>query len=257
MQSSAISVSNSIGFDDPNTIPPLLRQSWSHKYDAEKSIVDVLSPAEQQSLILHATRVSTMANSAGSFSDIVNATSELVRGLIRKNTLTNSFLRVILHLINSLPETGVNLKYKSMEDFLEKYPEMSVRDERERQRLLQTANWMHILFQIIPAKKNKGVALDVVPKFVEGYGATYITGSGQTRPTCDRVKIYECEGNVLPAKRYKWKAKKTNKQKRPYRKKTVAKHQQHSPLKIERKQRDQAYRKLIPDDFIFASAAIV
>ena len=37
--------------------------------------------------------------------------------------------------------------------------------------------------------------------FAEGNGATYITGSGQTDATSDRVQIYETEGNVKPIKR--------------------------------------------------------
>ena len=72
-------------------------------------------------------------------------------------------------------------------------------------------------------QKNKGLALDVVPKFVEGFTATYITGSGQTRQTADRVKIYEREGNVQPAKRYKWKAKGPVEPKRVYKKRDVRK----------------------------------
>jgi hypothetical protein len=37
--------------------------------------------------------------------------------------------------------------------------------------------------------------------FVEGNGVHYVTGSGQTQPTKDRVTIYEIEGNVTPVKR--------------------------------------------------------
>jgi hypothetical protein len=36
---------------------------------------------------------------------------------------------------------------------------------------------------------------------VEGNEVKYITGSGQTQPTKDRVTIYEVEGNVTPFKR--------------------------------------------------------
>jgi hypothetical protein len=41
---------------------------------------------------------------------------------------------------------------------------------------------------------------------IEGFDAIYITGSGQTKQTADRVKIYEAEGDITPTKRYKWKA---------------------------------------------------
>ena len=50
----------------------------------------------------------------------------------------------------------------------------------------------------MPPKKNKGLAIQVIPKLVEGYSAKYITGSGQTHATADRVHIYEIEGCVRP-----------------------------------------------------------
>lgn len=43
----------------------------------------------------------------------------------------------------------------------------------------------------------------VIPKIVEGWKACYITGSGQTQATADRVHIYETEGCVRPGKRVK------------------------------------------------------
>jgi hypothetical protein len=46
----------------------------------------------------------------------------------------------------------------------------------------------------------------VIPKLIEGFDAIYITGSGQTKQTADRVKIYETEGGITPTKRFKWKA---------------------------------------------------
>jgi hypothetical protein len=45
------------------------------------------------------------------------------------------------------------------------------------------------------------LALAVVTKFVEGNEACYITGSGQTTATTDRVLIYQKEGQVVPNKR--------------------------------------------------------
>jgi hypothetical protein len=48
----------------------------------------------------------------------------------------------------------------------------------------------------------------VIPKLVEGNGVQYVTGSGQTQPTRDRVTVYEREGNVQPIKRLHRKSKK-------------------------------------------------
>lgn len=56
-------------------------------------------------------------------------------------------------------------------------------------------------FKYLPARKNKGLAVQIIPKLVEGWNAKYVTGSGQTRATADRVFIFETEGGVTPAHR--------------------------------------------------------
>eukprot|EP00981_Chlorochromonas_danica_P006836 scaffold1493_cov172-Ochromonas_danica.AAC.14 len=67
---------------------------------------------------------------------------------------------------------------------------------------------MAILFTLITARKNKGLAMQVVPKIVEGWHVKYVTGSGQTRLTANRVQIFEFEGNTKANHRGKVKAKK-------------------------------------------------
>ena len=90
-------------------------------------------------------------------------------------------------------------KYESLEAFLDAYDEsFSKHLKSEQVKLFQTANWMCAFFNYVPAKKNKGLILQVIPKLVEGSGAKYITGSGQTQATKDRVFIYELEGGVKP-----------------------------------------------------------
>jgi hypothetical protein len=97
-------------------------------------------------------------------------------------------------------------KYKCMPDFLQEYNgEFDKVDSAEQVKLFHTANWMQILFKMVPAKKNKGLAIHVIPKLVEGFSVKYITGSGQTKATADRVQIFEHEGNVKPFQRGKWK----------------------------------------------------
>jgi len=104
------------------------------------------------------------------------------------------------------PET---LKYQTIHEFLSHYPEFYHIPEQEQTLLWHTANWMHELFQMIPAYKNKGLAIMIVPKLIEGWDAKYITGSGQKEVTANRVKIFENEGNVKPNSRGKqtWKSK--------------------------------------------------
>lgn len=62
---------------------------------------------------------------------------------------------------------------------------------------------MNILFRYIPARKNKGLAIAIIPKLVEGWFTKYVTGSGQKKSTADRVRIFETEGDVKPNHRGK------------------------------------------------------
>ena len=55
---------------------------------------------------------------------------------------------------------------------------------------------MAILLSMVTPRKSKGLAMAVVPKVIEGMSAKYVTGSGQTKSTADRVHIFETEGGV-------------------------------------------------------------
>jgi hypothetical protein len=91
------------------------------------------------------------------------------------------------------------LKYPTIEQFLEAYKDMlGVNNKTELENLWHTANWMAELFKIIPAYKNKGLAIMIIPKLIEGWDAKYITGSGQKEVTKNRVTIFETEGNIKP-----------------------------------------------------------
>ena len=61
-----------------------------------------------------------------------------------------------------------------------------------------TANFISIMVSQIPSRKCKGLAMAVVPKIVEGRDAKYVTGSGQTKATGERVHIFEREGSCCP-----------------------------------------------------------
>ena len=99
-----------------------------------------------------------------------------------------------------LPPT--ELKYQCVAPFLTAYNGKFDDHTSEDQKLLcETANWMNEMFKYLSARKNKGLAIQMVPKLVEGWGAKYVTGSGQTKATADRVLIFETEGGVQPAHR--------------------------------------------------------
>lgn len=58
--------------------------------------------------------------------------------------------------------TEEDFKYKTLEEFLASYPgAFDTLDEKEKNNLWHTANWMVLLFQMIPARKNKGLAIHV------------------------------------------------------------------------------------------------
>jgi len=92
-------------------------------------------------------------------------------------------------------------KYPTLAEFLSAYPDFERLPAAEQSNLWHTANWMAILFTMIPAAKNKGLVLQVIPQLVEGPTVKYITGSGQTEATACRVQVYEREGNIVVAHR--------------------------------------------------------
>jgi hypothetical protein len=105
--------------------------------------------------------------------------------------------------------TEADYKYPTVESFLEAYAgRFSDETESEKRCLWTTANWMNILFRIITARKNKGLVIQVLPKLIEGWDSKYVTGSGQTKATANRVHLFETEGNTKANHRGKMKAKK-------------------------------------------------
>lgn len=93
-------------------------------------------------------------------------------------------------------------KYQSIESFLNAYPNKFDKcDIREKECLRKTANLMVVLLSMVTPRKNKGLAITVVPKVIEGINAKYVTGSGQTKATADRVHIFETEGGIAAFRR--------------------------------------------------------
>jgi hypothetical protein len=88
-----------------------------------------------------------------------------------------------------------------LETFLEKHPDFQQRTAGEQEKLRTTANWMDLAFYTIQPKNNKTFILNLIPRIVEGRNVKYITGSGQTRATSDRVNIFRLEGNCEKIKR--------------------------------------------------------
>ena len=114
------------------------------------------------------------------------------------NSLWLCFLSVMREHFNPS-----GFKFPTIRDFLAPgaYPEFAKCNLVEQNKLWTTANWMAILFTMIPAAKNKGLVLQVIPQLIEGPYVKYITGSGQSKATANRVRIYEREGYIVVSQR--------------------------------------------------------
>lgn len=197
-------------------VPSMLSAAWMVCSPADTTLKDQLNSAEKAFLVLFAEYIETALASplsntdpAATLSDILMTARHRYSQLSKETSLSSGHVAILalLHLLKNLFSAD-NMKYQSMESFLEVYPAFKGRVSTEQEKLFHTANWMHILFKITTAKKNKGLVMIVIPKFVEGNGVQYVTGSGQTQPTKDRVSIYETEGEVTPVKRLHRKIKK-------------------------------------------------
>jgi hypothetical protein len=197
-------------------VPQILSAAWAKNFPSDQPIVDQLNPQEKTFLILFSEYIVTALDSPLSASDPSTVLSDILMtarhrlSLLSKEVSLSPNYVVIVALLQLLTNlySSDNMKYTTLEGFLEAYPMFQDRASSEKDKLFHTANWMHILFQITTAKKNKGMVMDILPKFVEGNGVQYVTGSGQTQPTRDRVTVYETEGNVKPIKRQHRKTKK-------------------------------------------------
>ena len=89
-----------------------------------------------------------------------------------EGALINAFYICILDLLKSRLITAQEFfKYPKIEEFLQVHGEKFAKESnKEKQLLWQTANWAHILFKMtIRAKTNRGLAMEVIPKLVEGW----------------------------------------------------------------------------------------
>lgn len=172
-----------------------------------------LSALDRQWVVNFEAAVNDLLSKKGFTSELslftVSSTIGLdVSSLHKEGTLLYALWVVILNCLQKYI-TVADYKYPTIEAFLEAYPgQFQNESEYEKKYLWLSANWMCILFRMITARKNKGLVLQVVPKLIEGWDAKYVTGSGQTKATANRVHIFETEGNTKANQRGKVKSKK-------------------------------------------------
>ena len=122
--------------------------------------------------------------------------------IFNKDGLLNQtlWLKYLTHVQAYIPSSYY--KYQSIDAFLKAYPsKFDYHDDDEIECLRRTANLMVLLLTMVTPRKNKGLAMAVIPKVVEGINAKYVTGSGQTKATADRVHIFETEGGISAFRR--------------------------------------------------------
>lgn len=175
-----------------------------------------LSSAEKQSLVKFRSLVEAMLESQNppgsdwkniSMFQLCESVAVDLSSLAKEGQMLSALWVIVLRGIRKYLKDE-DLKYPTFESFEAAYSEdFSNDDEPEKRKLWQVANWMHILFQLVPAKKNKGLSMLVAPRFIEGWHVKYVTGSGQTHYTANRVKVFETEGETKAAHRGKLKTK--------------------------------------------------
>jgi len=93
-------------------------------------------------------------------------------------------------------------KYEDSDALLLVYPEFESIDESiEIEKLRAFANFMNFSFYFITPKYNRQHIFNVVTKICEGKDVKYVTGSGKTQCTANRVLIYNREGGIIPKPR--------------------------------------------------------
>jgi hypothetical protein len=138
------------------SIPAMLRFIYMKKISHEKYLVDSLSFKEKQALIPYAKHletclVSTEFMTSIKLQSVIEAAKFSLQALGRDTPPSHSFVIVLLMLLKTVTPASC-LKYQTMEDFFVAYPDFQNRNDKEKNYLHETANWMHLLFQFIPAK---------------------------------------------------------------------------------------------------------
>ena len=149
------------------------------------------------------------------FFDITSSYSSRFKNLRKDDPIRTSLVALIIVLITlSRP-----LKYQSLGDFVDAYPEFSSSsiDQYELLKLMQNANLMASAVTFLAPSQNKGIIMNVVPRLAEGPHVKYITGGGSSNATTNRVLLFEKEGNTTQKKRsVSKKQKKKSKSISPY-----------------------------------------
>ena len=90
----------------------------------------------------------------------------------------------------------IPLKYVTINEFLIAYPEFIDRQPLELGLLKLNANWFELVLFASKPQNNKSFLITSIPPITEGFKIEYITGSGESQRTKDRVSILRSEGGI-------------------------------------------------------------
>jgi hypothetical protein len=113
----------------------------------------------------------------------------------RRCALQILFLRLLSEVV---PE-----KYKTCEQFQQHHPGFRHYDNVEKEKLRVCANWFDLALLTTKPEMSKTYLMRMVPWLAEGCEAKYITGTGESQGTRDRVSLYRAEGKQVICKRAK------------------------------------------------------
>ena len=211
-------------FENDSNFSPLLRKSFERM---DQEVNKIVSSADKQGLMCeHVSCRSIFAYDHIPFLHIV----ETAMGKVNSEGSSNGNLKMLNDNKNNIKKNSVAktnfkfekespefyslvvmffyvlrqyipLKYISTYSFLEQYPEFIDRDPIEIGKLKICANWFDLVLFTVKPQNNKSFLLQVVPCISEGHQSRYITGSGESKKTSDRVNIFRTEGNVAKVSR--------------------------------------------------------
>ena len=108
---------------------------------------------------------------------------------------------VVIILLSFHPEV-CSYKYIDNNALIARYPEFeSTSRSSDLDKLRGFANFMNFTFYFVTAKLNRQHVFNIVTRITEGKDVRYVTGTGKTQSTSDRVLIYNREGGILPKSR--------------------------------------------------------
>lgn len=148
-------------------------------------IIDVLRPrlAELEDIVATEDNPNQVTKRMKNFASSV--------GVDPLSRFNDKFLivEVALILLLSSRAEHQNLKISS-ERFISEHPEFLSETPTEQELLFTYRNMLAAALKVIPGKWNSNHLLDVVTRIVEGKDKKYVTGSGATKQTRNRIEVY-------------------------------------------------------------------